>query len=97
MNSTNKTTSSSKDQILSVLKEWIAPTLISIVGMLVWRDINELRADVKILLLNQSASAVEIQSLKSDVASLKAVVFKSEFEYNKSDDAKSKRIKSKDE
>ena len=70
---TNKNTS--KDQIVSVLREWAAPLLLSIVGMLLWRDISEMRADVKLLLTTQSANQVKIDQLEKDVDLLKTTVF----------------------
>lgn len=72
---TNKNTS--KDQIISVLREWAAPLLLSIVGMLLWRDISEMRADVKLLLTTQSANQVKIDQLEKDVDLLKTAVFSS--------------------
>jgi hypothetical protein len=70
---TNKNTS--REQILAALKEWVAPVLLSVVGMLLWRDISEMRADVKLLLTQQSANQVKIDNLEKDVELLKSVVF----------------------
>ncbi len=72
---TNK--NQSKEQILAAIKEWVAPVLLSIVGMLLWRDISEMRADVKLLLTNQSADRVKIEKLEQDVDLLMSIVFKS--------------------
>jgi hypothetical protein len=65
----------SKGDVISTLKEWVAPALISIVGMLVWRDVTEMRADVKLLLTQQSADRVKIEQLEKDVDILKNYVF----------------------
>ncbi len=70
---TNKNTS--REQILATLKEWVAPVLLSVVGMLLWRDISEMRADVKLLLTQQSANQVKIDNLEKDVELLKSIVF----------------------
>jgi hypothetical protein len=59
-----------KNSVISTIKEWAAPTLIGIVAMLVWRDITELRTDVKLLLYNQSANEVKIRTLEDNVKSL---------------------------
>ena len=79
---TNK--NASKDQILSAIKEWVAPVLLSIVGMLLWRDISEMRADVKLLLTNQSADRVKIEKLEQDVDLLMSIVFDRNGEDNQS-------------
>jgi hypothetical protein len=65
----------SKGDVISTLKEWVAPALISIVGMLVWRDVTEMRADVKLLLTQQSADRVKIEQLEKDVDILKNYMF----------------------
>jgi hypothetical protein len=57
--------------VISTIKEWAAPSLVAIVGMLVWRDITELRSDVKLLLYEQSANHVKIEMLETDVKELK--------------------------
>ena len=57
--------------VISTIKEWAAPSLVAIVGMLVWRDITELRSDVKLLLYEQSANHVKIEMLEADVKDFK--------------------------
>ena len=64
-----------KDEVISVLKEWASPVLIGIVGMLLWRDVTEMRADVKLLLTQQSADRVKIEQLETDVDMLKNYIF----------------------
>ena len=53
------------------VKEWITPSLISIVGMMLWSQLTELRTDVKQLLITQSGDVVKITSLEKDVDELK--------------------------
>lgn len=60
-----------KEQVISALKEWASPVLIGIVGMLLWRDVTEMRADIKLLLTQQSADRVKIEQLEDDVKLLK--------------------------
>jgi hypothetical protein len=43
-----------KNLVISTLKEYASPALIGIVGMLMWRDINEMRSDVKLLLADKA-------------------------------------------
>lgn len=64
-----------KEEVISILKEWASPVLIGIVGMLLWRDVTEMRADVKLLLTQQSADRVKIEQLETDVAMLKQYIF----------------------
>jgi len=66
-----------KEKVISTVKEWASPMLIGLVGLLLWRDITEMRQDVKQLLLNQSADRVKIEQLESDVSMLKTYVFSS--------------------
>lgn len=64
-----------KAGIISVIKEYAAPSLIGLVGLFIWRDITEMRSDVKLLLVQQSIDKVKIEAVQSDVAMLKAAVF----------------------
>jgi hypothetical protein len=64
-----------KEEVISILKEWASPVLIGIVGMLLWRDVTEMRNDVKLLLTQQSADRVKIEQLEDDVKILKNYVF----------------------
>jgi hypothetical protein len=64
-----------KEEVISILKEWASPVLIGIVGMLLWRDVTEMRNDVKLLLTQQSADRVKIEQLEDDVKILKTYVF----------------------
>jgi hypothetical protein len=65
-----------KQEVISVIKEWASPVLIGIVSMLLWRDVTELRSDVKILLSQQSANEVRIQRMETDINMLKSISFK---------------------
>lgn len=67
--------SNPKEEVISTLKEWASPVLIGLVGMLLWRDVSEMRSDVKLLLTQQSADKVRIEKLESEVALLKNYVF----------------------
>lgn len=66
-----------REEVISILKEWASPVLIAIVGMLLWRDVTEMRADIKILLTQQSADRVKIEQLEQDVEMLKDVILRS--------------------
>ena len=64
-----------RDQVISILKEWASPVLIGIVGMLLWRDVTEMRSDVKLLLVQQSADRVKIEQLETDMKMIKGYLF----------------------
>jgi hypothetical protein len=66
--------SQSQSKIVGAIKEFLAPILLSIVGLFIWRDISEMRADVKLLLVQQSADRVKIENMEGDIAMLKSVV-----------------------
>jgi len=54
------------------VKERISSILITIVGVMLWSQLTELRSDVKQLLINQSANQVKIANLEQDVIELKS-------------------------
>jgi hypothetical protein len=56
-----------KDKVISALKEWLTPTLISIVGVMLWTELTELRADVKTLLMKTSATEAKLAMLEKEV------------------------------
>ena len=53
------------------VKEWITPSLVSIVGIMLWSQLTELRTDVKQLLITQSGNIVKIANLEQDIEELK--------------------------
>lgn len=65
---------------VNVIKQYIAPGLLSIIGLFLWRDVSEMRADLKTLLSNQSANEVKIQTLQADVTALKSFVYNENYE-----------------
>jgi hypothetical protein len=68
-------TSHSQPKVVSAIKEYLAPLLLSIVGLFIWRDISEMRADVKLLLVQQSVDRVKIENMEGDIAMLKGSVY----------------------
>jgi len=63
-----------QSKIISTIKEFLSPILLSIVGLFIWRDISEMRSDVKLLLVQQSADRIKIENMESDIAMLKSIV-----------------------
>ena len=64
-----------KSQIISVLKEWASPTLICIVGMLLFRDVTEMRTDVKTLLSQSYVDKTRIDNLEKRMDQLERKIY----------------------
>lgn len=65
-----------KTSVSNALKLYLFPSLVTILAMMIWRDVSELRADVKALLAQSNVDKTEIQNLKRDVDMLNRQVFK---------------------
>jgi len=65
-----------KSSMANTLKLYLFPSLVSILAMMIWRDVSELRTDVKQLLAQSNVDKTEIQNLKKDVQMLNHQVFK---------------------
>lgn len=59
------------DDIKSVISTWITPGLVSIIGLLLWSTLSELRHDVRVLINDRSGINAEIVNLKQAVEELK--------------------------
>jgi hypothetical protein len=60
---------------LNAIKVYIFPTLVTILSMMIWRDITEMRADVKMLLAQSNIDKTKIEQLERTVKSLEMTVF----------------------
>lgn len=67
----------SDPKTVNAIKEYIAPILLGIVGVFVWSTLAELRSDVKLILIQQSADKVRMEIVEADVALLKSVAYNS--------------------
>ena len=54
------------DSITNV-KAWLTPILMSILGIMIWQDIMEMRDDVKELIKRDSATQIRIFELEKDI------------------------------
>ncbi len=52
---------------LSSFKAWLTPILMSILGIMIWHDLNEMKTDIKTLLAKDSANQIRIDQLEKDV------------------------------
>lgn len=55
------------DVIINTLKSYITPILISILGVMIWSQLSELRNDVKKLLAYQAANDVKVSMLEKEI------------------------------
>lgn len=55
------------EKIMDKIKSNLFPTLISAVCFFIWKDISELKSDVKELLAQSNISKTKIESLERDV------------------------------
>lgn len=65
-----------KGSVTSALKLYLFPSLVTVLAMMIWRDVTEMRSDVKMLLAQSNIDKTEIQNLKKDVEMLNRQVFK---------------------
>lgn len=66
----------SKNSYVTSLKVWIFPSLVTILAMMIWRDVTELRADVKQLLAESNSNKAKVENLERQVQQLNQAVFK---------------------
>jgi hypothetical protein len=62
--------------VVNSIKVWVFPSLVTILAMMIWRDVNELRSDVKQLLAESSSNKVKVENLEKQVQQLNQAVFK---------------------
>ena len=62
--------------IIDKIKVWASPTIISILGLIIWTDLQEMKHDVKRLLEVSSSQQARIESLESDLTLIKGLYFK---------------------
>jgi hypothetical protein len=65
------------DSALSQFKSWIFPGLVSILGMMIWNDVNEIKADVKALMAQSNIDKTRIDNLEREV--YKTATYKTPF------------------
>lgn len=67
--------STPKGSMVNTIKLYLFPALVTVISMLIWRDISELRADVKALLAQSNIDKTRIDNLINDVKMLEEAVF----------------------
>lgn len=66
---------SDKTTLLNSLKVYLFPTLVTILSTMIWRDVTELRTDVKMLLAQSNIDKTRIDNLQKEVQMLQQKVF----------------------
>jgi hypothetical protein len=61
---------------LNTLKLYIFPSIVTILAMMIWRDVTELRSDVKQLLAESASNKAKVDRLERQVDQLNQAVFK---------------------
>jgi hypothetical protein len=64
-----------KNSVGNAIKLYLFPVLVTILATLIWRDVTEMRSDVKMLLAQSNVDKTDIQNLKRDVQMLEQAVF----------------------
>ena len=49
---------------LEAFKVWTFPTLVSILAMMIWNDVNEIKSDVKVLMAQSNIDKTRIDNLE---------------------------------
>lgn len=52
---------------IGAFKIWVFPSLVSIVSLLIWNDVNEIKADVKALMAQSNIDKTRIDNLERQV------------------------------
>ena len=64
-----------KTSMGNTLKIYVFPALVTILATLIWRDVTELRSDVKSLLAQSNIDKTKIEALERDVKTLENMVY----------------------
>jgi hypothetical protein len=67
--------STPKPSVIDRLKLYAFPALVSVLATLIWRDVTEMRSDVKMLLAQSSVDKTKIEALERDVRALENAVY----------------------
>jgi hypothetical protein len=55
-----------KEQI-EAFKVWIFPSLVSVVAIMIWNDVNEIKSDVKALMAQSNVDKTRIDNLERNI------------------------------
>ena len=52
---------------IAAFKVWIFPSLVSLVSLLIWNDVNEIKADVKLLMAQSNIDKTRIDNIERQI------------------------------
>lgn len=56
-----------KESPTNALKLWVFPSLVSIIGLLIWNDVTEIKSDIKALMAQSNIDKTRIDNLERQV------------------------------
>jgi hypothetical protein len=62
----------SKEKVKSTIREWLTPSLISILGVILWTELTELKRDVKTLLIANGSTNTKVIMLQEQIDYLRS-------------------------
>ena len=68
---------------IAAFKIWVFPSLVSIVSLLIWNDVNEIKADVKALMAQSNIDKTRIDNLERQVYGKTASIPEPKDDHNK--------------
>jgi hypothetical protein len=54
-------------QQIEAFKVWIFPSLVSVVAIMIWNDVNEIKSDVKALMAQSNVDKTRIDNLERSI------------------------------
>lgn len=64
---------------IQAFKVWIFPSLVSVIALLIWNDVNEIKADVKQLMAQSNIDKTRIDNLERQIFKVSANYPESKF------------------
>jgi hypothetical protein len=61
------TASKKENPAINAFKVWIFPSLVTLLGMVIWHDVNEVKADVKALMAQSNIDKTRIDNLERQI------------------------------
>jgi hypothetical protein len=52
---------------IAAFKVWVFPSLVSLVSLLIWNDVNEIKADVKLLMAQSNVDKTRIDNIEREM------------------------------
>lgn len=71
-----------QDKILTTVKAWLTPLLLTAVSIIMYDNMQEMKSDIKKLLAQSSADQIRLEYLEKEVADLRGRVYASQNESN---------------